>query len=193
MENNPDIQLLLKKLSEGSEWAFDKLYKKYSGRVFSFALSLLKDRSEAEEIVQEVFLKVWDKRFVVSSQGSFQSFLFTISKNTILNSIRKTDYHRAFIEYKKYNPEPAPKLDEELNSRELHDIYQQAIEKLSPRKKQIFILNQNYDLTHHEIASKLGISPKTVRNQIDTASAEIKSLISSVGFTGMLIFFFFVK
>jgi len=191
METHLDIQLLIRQLNEGNEKAFDRIYKIFSPRVFSFAFSFLRDRSEAEEIVQEVFLKIWDKRQHLSPSGSFESFLFTISKNTILNNIRETKYHRVFLEYKRFNPDPDPVLDHELNCRELETIYQEAIDKLSPRKKEIFILNQKHALTYNEIAQKLGISIKTVRNQMDAASAEIRHLISRLEITGLLILFLF--
>jgi RNA polymerase sigma-70 factor, ECF subfamily len=193
METHPEIQLLIIQLNEGSEQAFDRIYKIFSPRVFSFALSLLSNRTEAEEIVQEIFIKVWERRQEISVSGSFESYLFTICKNAILNTIRKADYHRVFLEYKRYNPEPDPVLDQELNYRELDTLYKKAINKLSPRKKEIFILNRTQALSYPEIAQKLGISIKTVRNQMDAASAEIKDLISRLGFTGMLFLTFFIK
>jgi RNA polymerase sigma-70 factor, ECF subfamily len=193
MEEYSDIQFLIMQLNKGSEQAFDRIYKIYSPRVFSFALSLLSDRSEAEEIVQVIFIKIWDRRHQISVTGSFESYLFTMCKNAILNTIRTADYHRVFLDYKRYNPEPDTILDHELNCRELEELYKKAIDKLSPRKKEIFILNRTQALSHHEIAQKLGISIKTVRNQIDSASTEIKQLIGRLGYTGMLFLLIFVK
>ncbi len=190
---DPNIQSLIEQLNRGNEQAFDRIYKTYSPRVFAFATSLLKDKDEAEEVVQEVFIKVWNKRGELSVNGSFESFLFTMTKNDVLNRIRKTDYHRVFVEYKKSNPEPDPELNAEIHYRELESVYSKAIDKLSPRKKEIFLLKQKYALSHDEIAQKLGLSAKTVRNQIDAASAEIKQLISRVGFTGLLIIGYFIK
>ncbi len=193
METHPDIQLLIIQLNKGSEQAFDRIYKIFSSRVLSFAISLLSDRTEAEEIVQVVFVKIWERRKEISVSGSFESYLFTMCKNAILNSIRTADYHRVYLEYKRYNPEPDTFLDQELNCRELETLYKKAINKLSPRKKEIFILNRTQALSYPEIAQKLGVSIKTVRNQMDAASAEIKDLISRLGFTGILILTFFIK
>lgn len=193
MTVHTEVQILIEQLNKGSEHAFNCLYKYYSPRVFSFALSLSKDCAEAEEAVQEVFLKIWDKRYELSPTGSFESYLFTISKNTILNNIRKMDYHRAFLEYKQHNPGQSPVSDQELEYQELEDVYKKAIEKLSPRKKEIFVLNQTHDLSYPEIAQKLGISIKTVRNQMDAASTEVKYFVSRLGVTVMLILFLFVK
>ena len=193
MEANPNIQMLIEQLNRGNEQAFDRIYRTFGPRMFSFALSLLKDKAEAEEIVQEVFIKVWNRRKDISATGSFESLLFTMTKNGVLNHIRKTDYHRDYIAYQKNNPEPDPALDQEINYRELETIYQKAIEKLSPRKKEIFILKQKHALSYEEIGQKLGISSKTVRNQMDAASSEIKQLISRLGFTGLLIIALFIK
>jgi RNA polymerase sigma-70 factor (ECF subfamily) len=193
MKTQPETQLLIKQLNNGSEKAFDQIYRIFSPRVFSFALSLLQDKQEAEEIVQDVFIKIWNKREELSLSGSFESYLLTISKNIVLNTIRKADYHRGYLKHKQNYPEPAPQLEEEINCRELETIYQKAIEKLSPRKREIFILNQRHSFSYDEIAQKLDISVKTVRNQMDSAYTEIKQLISSLGFTGILILAIFIK
>ncbi|MCG6191007.1 RNA polymerase sigma factor [Maribellus maritimus] len=193
METQNIVKILIEQLNGGSAQAFDELYKLFSPRVFSFALSLSRNQTEAEDTVQEIFLKIWDKRHELSPSGSFESFLFTMSKNTILNNIRKTNYHHLFLEYKKHSTKPVSALDQELNYNELENLYKKAINKLSPRKKEIFILNQTHSLSYPEIAEKLGISTKTVRNQINAASTEIQHFISSLGFNGMLILFIFIK
>lgn len=193
MEAQHDIQLLIRQLNGGSEQAFDRIYRLFSPRVFSFALSLSNDKTEAEEIVQEVFLKLWAKRREISTSGSLESYLFTMSKNALLNSIRKNDYHRVFLDYKRNNPEPDPALDQEIAYRELEGLYHQAIQKLSPRKREIFLLSRKQFLSYDEIAQKLGISTKTVRNQMDAAISDIKQLITRLGFTGLLILTVFIK
>jgi RNA polymerase sigma-70 factor (ECF subfamily) len=193
MNVHDENQYLIKQLNDGDEQAFDRIYKLFSPRVFSFALSLSKNRVEAEETVQEVFLKIWDKRYELSPAGSFESYLFTLSKNAILNNIRKTNYHRLFVESKQHDPESVPPLDQDLNYKELEGLYQKAIDKLSPRKREIFILNRTHALSYPEIAQRLGISTKTVRNQMDAASSEIRLYLSRLGFTGMLILSLFVK
>ncbi len=193
MKKNQETQLLIRQLNQGNERSFDTLYKHFAPRMFSFALSLSKNRAEAEDVVQEVFLKVWNKKGEISLSGSFESYLFTICKNTILNNIRKTAYHTAFLEYKRAYPASIPDLDEELNGKELEELYHKAVNALSPRKKEIFVLSQKQALSYAEIAQRLGISIKTVRNQMNAASKDIKHIIGHLGITITLIISFFFK
>ncbi len=193
VKKDQKIKLLITQLNEGNELAFDSLYKHFAHRVFAFALSLSRNRIEAEDVVQEVFLKVWNKKGGISVSGSFESYLFTICKNSLLNSIRKKEYHRTFIEYKRTHSGSIPTLDDELNGRELEELYQKAIHTLSPRKKEVFVLSQKHALSYLEIAQRLGISVKTVRNQMDAASKDIQHAIARFGITLILIISFFVK
>lgn len=187
MNKGTNIDFLIKELNKGNVQAFDEIYKLYSQRVYLFALSIAEDSTDAEDVVQEVFIKIWEKRFDLTTTGSFASLLFTITKNSLLNNIRKSNTHLAFIEYKKQNTASSnSNLEDEIHGRELESIYQKAIDCLSPRKREVFILYNKEHLSYIEIAEKLGISPKTVRNQVDNATSEIREFISKMGFTGML-------
>lgn len=185
VEERTDI--LIKELNKNSGKAFDELYRQYSPKLYNFSLSLMSDEVEAEEIVQEVFVKIWEKRQSVTINGSFESYLFTIAKNTFLNKLRRTETHRAFINYEKGDAEPSAELDHEVEYNELTTIYQRAIDRLSPRRKEIFNFSYKEALSNDEIADKLGISSKAVRNQKNMAVMEIKKYISQLGFEGVLI------
>ncbi len=193
MESNSSISLLIKELNEGNEQAFEQIYKLLSPKVFAFALSLVNDRSDAEEILQEVFTKLWDKRFDLSPQGSLESYLFTSTRNILLNVLRKAEYHQGFVDYKLHVNEDEADLSHEMDYQELKSIYEYAIDKLSPRKREIYILNHKEALSCQEIAEKLGISVKSVRNQMDSASMEIRKHVRHRWVIGMLIVGFFIK
>lgn len=80
---------LVTELKKGSSQAFNTLFEKYNGKIYNFSLGYLNDREEAKEIVQDVFFKIWNAREDLSEEKSLDSYLFTIAKNTILNTIRK--------------------------------------------------------------------------------------------------------
>ena len=175
-------------LKNGDLKAFSELFDRYGKRLYRFSMGYLKSESDAEEIVQEVFVKIWNKREELSLQKSFESYLFTIAKNGILNTIRKTKSEQAYLQYAKLHPEKNVLLDDELNFRELERAYKEAIGKLSPRRKEIFLLSREQSLSNAEIAEKMNISVKTVENQMTSALSEIRKHLCSLGFSGIIFF-----
>ncbi len=181
-------QDLILRLREGSPEAFRDLFDYYGKKLFHFSLGYLKDPHEAEEIVQEVFLKIWKSREFLLAGKSFDSYVFTIAKNAILNTIRKSKSEQVYLNYAKLHPGKNVLLDEELNFKELEKAYKNSVEQLSPKRKEIFLLSREKNLTNAEIATKLGISVKTVENQMTSALFEIKRNLRSAGFSGLIFF-----
>jgi len=175
-------------LKEGNLQAFNELFDRYGKRLYHFSIRYLKSAVNAEEIVQEVFMKIWDNRLELSEQKSLESYLFTIARNGILNTIRKSKSEQAYLSYAKINPGKNVLLDDELNFNELEKAYHAAIEQLSPRRKEIFLLSREDSLSNAEIAQKMNISVKTVENQMTTALSEIRKNLRSLGFSGIIFF-----
>lgn len=185
--------ILVAEVRKGRVRAFDKLFDKYSQRLYSFAMSLLKTHEDAEEVVQEVFLRIWQKRKELVETTSFKSFLFTIAKNIIVDHFRKKikekNYREFLLERYDYdNSSP----DMNIEYKELYKILVKTIEKLPERRKQIYKLSRNEGLSHKEIASRLGISINTVENQINLALKIIKKRFGKQIFPVLLFFFLFV-
>ncbi len=179
---------LVSLLRIGSSVAFRVLLDRYSSKLYRFSLSYLKSRCDAEEIVQEVFLKIWKIREELSPDKSFDSFLFTIAKNGILNTIRKEKSQKAYLNYSVLYPEKNVLIDEELNFHELERAYQQAVNQLSPKRREIFKLSREKFLSNAEIADHLGISVKTVENQMTSALTGIRHALRLQGFSLLLFF-----
>ncbi len=175
-------------LKDGNLLAFNELFDRYGKRLYRFSLGYLKSAEDAEEIVQEVFLKIWNNREELSAQKSFNSYLFTIAKNGILNTIRKSKSEQAYLNYAKLHPEKNILLDDELNFNELEKAYKSAIEQLSPRRKEIFLLSREQCLTNAEIAERMNISVKTVENQMTAVLSELRKNLRSLGFSGVIFF-----
>ena len=179
-------------LKDGNLRAFSELFDRYGKRLYRFSMGYLKSAENAEEIVQEVFMKIWNNREDLSAQKSFESYLFTISKNGILNTIRKSKSEQVYLNYVKIHPEKNVLLDDELNFKELEKAYKEAIEQLSPRRKEIYILSREQFLSNAEIAKKMNISIKTVENQMTSALSEIRQNLRSLGFSGIIFFELFL-
>ncbi len=157
-------------LKKGNFSAFDHIFSSYKERLYSFAVGYLKATKDAEELVQEVFVKVWENREMLDESKSFNSYLFTISKNTILNYFRKRANEQAYIDYIKQNTRLTyNKAEEKLEYEELLKNANKVIEQLPDRRKEIYRLSRELGLSNEEIAQKLNISKKTAENQVTLA------------------------
>ncbi len=173
--NTDDKQLVLE-LRSGELNAFDTLFYKYKDKLFRFAFSLLKDEEDASEIVQEVFIRIWTKRMEVDSGKSFKSFLFKISYNLIMDELRlrlKNENYRKYLA--SYFDTVSYDLDSQVNYDTLLNKLRSAVEEMPAIRKQIYVLSRDIGLSNKEIAEKLGITKKTVENQINLALKHIKS------------------
>lgn len=93
----PEDSELVEKLQKGDTAAFDGIYSRYAGRLYSFGLKYVRSKTEAEELVQSVFMKVWENYKILRKESSFKSFLFTIAHNDICKLFRKRNYLQKFI------------------------------------------------------------------------------------------------
>lgn len=175
-------------LKDGNLWAYNELFDRYGKRLHRFAIAYLKSTENAEEIVQDVFLKIWNNRKDLSPDKSFESYLFTIAKNGILNTIRKSKSQQAYLNFTILHPGKDVLLDEELDFNELERAYSNAVDQLSPRRKEIFLLSRVHSLSNAEIAERMNISSKTVENQMTSALAEIRKNLRTLGFSAITFF-----
>lgn len=164
-KSNKDLLLLIQKDDNN---AFYNLYERYCRRLHGFVLRYVKQKEDAEEIVQDVFVKIWESRNKIDANSSFESFLFTIAYNTTISLLRKRMNEAKYLEYLKslQQPDNFPDLIDEIYFNELNDRVQSLLNELTPRQKEIFQLSRKEGLTHDEIAKKLDISVNTVKKHM---------------------------
>lgn len=168
--------------------AFDAIYNKYCRRLYNFVFKFVKNESDAEEIVQDVFVKLWETRTKIKLYTSFDSYLFTISYNTTISLLRKRLSETKYVNHLKSIPhfsEP-DKIVNELHYKELNKHVYDLLDQLTPRQKEIFLLSREEGLSHKEIAAKLNISTNTVKNHLVKALDFIKSNIDNTILINML-------
>lgn len=148
--------------------AFDAIYEKYCNRLYVFVIRYVKQKTDAEEIVQEVFIKIWENRTKIDVYSSFESFIFTISYNSAISLLRRRIHEKKYLEYLKslQEVEHDQQITDEIHFKELNENINFLLEKLTPRQKEVFRLSREEGLTHEEIAKKLGISVNTVKNHM---------------------------
>lgn len=178
IKSNTELVKLLKK---GDLLAFDAIYKKYSRRLFGFVFRYVKQETGTEEIVQEVFIKIWQSRENINVYSSFESFLFTIAHNATVNLLKKRATEQKYIEHVKslQQIEDTYELTDEIHYNELKQKFQGLLNELTPRQKEIFQLSREEGLSNNEIANKLGISVQTVKNHLVTTLSFLKSKLDN--------------
>ncbi len=174
-----DDKLLVAEFLKGNVKSFDLLHEKYSERLYGFAFKLLKNKEDSLDIVQETFLRIWQKRNELDENKSFKSFLFTISYNIIMDQLRKRLNDNNYLESLKKNF----KLDQLISENAadfniLENQIQQFIGKLPLRRQEIYRLSREKGFSNKEIAENLNISVKSVETQISLAVKFLKSGLS---------------
>lgn len=170
---------LLRRLNEGDERAFDALFRHYSALVYRFAYGYLKARTDAEEIVQECFLKIWEKREQLRPDVPLKAYLFTTAHHAILNQLRRQQQRQRFQTYSAGLP-PA-QVGNEAEFSELESLYRAALAQLPPKRREIFMLSRQQGLSYPEIAQQLNLSVKTVEAQMTHALKFLRGYFQAHG------------
>lgn len=169
---------LVSELKQDNALAFQTLYTAYSKRLYYFIYAHLKSKELAEELVHDVFVKVWEGRQQLNQNLSFSSYLFTISKNLVIDTIRKQSSEKLYQHYAQATLSNYSQATEfAIITADLEAICRQAIDQLPPKRKEIFNLSREEHLTYTEIAVRQGISVKTVESQMNKALKFLKKYL----------------
>ena len=180
---------LIQKLRKGNTYAFEKIFSMYSKRLYQFSFSYLKSEKDSEEIVQDVFLKLWEKRKELKTETSFQSYLFTITLNLIKKQFRKQsraeEYRSKFMSQLQIENEDLETL---ITYKDVLTKLDQLIDQLPEKRKQIFIQRKHYEKPVKQIAQEMGISIKTVETQLTRAIRFLRSELHKENFENLFFF-----
>lgn len=165
----------VKKLKEGDSSSFDHLFHQYEAQLYQVCLFLTHSPTDAEEVVQEVFIKVWETRHRLNPDLSFSAYLIQIAKNHIYNKASKRLNQYAFQHYYTQTHQPYDNsTQEEINLWSTEKIITQLIEGLPFMQKKVLTLSRFHGLSNQEIANRLQLSISTVENHIHLALKTIK-------------------
>lgn len=181
--NRPyDEQELLLLIAQNDESAFHTIYQRYFAKVYAMSLHYLPDVFKAQDMVQEVFGRVWQKRNDLPAVRHFEAWIITITRNLLINELRKT-YPQGWLPETNESTDPY-KI---TTYRELEKLLKEAIGKLSARQQEVYRLSRMEGFSHKEIAEKLGISIDVSREHLSKALRNIRTfLLKEYGITGML-------
>ena len=170
-----DEQVLIERLSRGDETAFELIFRHYYTGLVIYTANFTRDRDQAEDIVQNFFLKLWEKHLNIKSAQSLKSYCFQSVKNSALNFLRDQKVKSKYEDVINQMTRDNLILNEDLYvSSELQDIIESSVNKLSDKCKEVFVKSRFKGLTNNEIAANLDISKRTVEAHISKAIRILK-------------------
>ena len=185
---------LLKQLKAGNKETINELYTHYSQRLYRFAVGYLKSEEDARDVIQEVFIRLWNKREELKKDTNLEAFLFTVAKNTIISEFRKKISNKEYLEYLrsvvvKNNSDTESQVDYAL----LTERLEQLIHDLPEQRRRVYLLSKNQGYTNKAIAEELHISVKTVEDHMTKALRYLKENLKEYGLLAILFYEMFIR
>lgn len=175
-----DLDDLISRLRQDDREAFNLLFYMYAEKLLKFSLTFFNREEDAEEIVQEVFIKIWVKRQSIKDPASFNAYIYTIAKNMIFNSLKKNIYRTKYETYQYNNHHFFQNTTEnEVMYQETRKRLEHALDQLPIKRKEVFLLSRRDGLKNREIAKKLDISIKTVETQMSLTLKYLKEIFKT--------------
>lgn len=187
-QNLPEKELLCQ-LHHGDMQAFDILYHRYSQVIYANILKFLKDETSAEDLLQDVFLRIWENRSKIDPEQSFAAFLFTCSRNITFNFKRRLKLEmESEIQLAYGASESENTIVKVLDSKDAMALVEDLLSRLPKQRQKIFRLSKLEGKSYQEIAEEMGISIATVRDHIVKANKFIRSgALQDNGFSALLL------
>jgi RNA polymerase sigma-70 factor (ECF subfamily) len=175
-----DEKGLLNLVADGNEKAFARLFELYADMTYGFAILHTKTPDSAEEVVQEIFLKLWLRRDKLREIESFRDHLFIITRNHIIDHLRKNLREKKYqLQLLRHFREVASSPEQQLIFKESGELIERAVALLPPRQQVIYRLRRNEDMSLDEIARAMDLSRLTVRNHLNKALGTIRAYLQA--------------
>jgi RNA polymerase sigma-70 factor (ECF subfamily) len=166
---------LFRLIALGDEPAFAELFRRYDRRIYPFVLKMIKSPILAEEITQEIFIKIWRHRESLSVIEQPESYILTIAARHTLDQIKKRlNEHKMLKRFSAGLSSAHNEPEELLLLKDTEELIQRAVDQLPPQQKLVYLLSRKQGLSYEEIGQELKISPNTVRNHLVKALAAIR-------------------
>lgn len=171
-------QLLIRRLKEGDSKAFDCIYRLYAKRLYAYSLQYTKLPEDAEEIVQDVFVRLWNQRQNIRQEETLRTLLFIMAKHLLINAYRVRINQPAYEDYLNYVDSLS--VDDTKDRLEYHDFLRQFrvfLATLPVTQQRVITLSRLHQCTNKEIAEQLSLSEQTVKNQLSLGMKSLKAAL----------------
>ena len=173
-------ETLLSLVADGDKEAFTMLYRRYWQSLFTTAARALRSKTEAADLVQDIFLSIWNRRDELCVTGSLAAYLQTSVRYKVIKYVEKNIIRRDYLSLltEMLVSYQAPDAESQLQIKELQGVIQSAVDQMPHKMREVYQLSRQHHLSHKEIAERLGISDETVKKHIQHALQIIKTAIS---------------
>lgn len=187
-----DDEELARLIKSGGKDAYQLLFEKYAPKIYHFSLSYLNNKADAEELVQDVFLKIWEKRETLDSSQNIKAYIFKIAVNNIYDFVRRKNIENAFNEFAKDNyVMQSENTWEAVVFKEMQEVIDKFVIEMPEQRRKIFQLSKMEGLSNNEIAEKLNLSKRTVENQLYRSVLFLKKHLMSESIIAVLFFYIY--
>ncbi len=171
---------LIERVRDGDQLALEQIFHRHYNGLCRFTLALTRSADDVEDLVQDIFVRIWTNRALWNPKGSVSAYLYKAARNQSVNFIksRKTNSSARFVEGDVLPADAPGDLMDEMANKDIFAAIGEAIERLPERCRSVFVLNRQEGLTYAEIARVLEISEKTVENQISHALKVLRRELS---------------
>ena len=183
---------LARRVKSGEKNAYQLLFEKYAPKIYHFSLSYIGNESDSEELVQDVFLKLWEKREILDSTKNIKAYIFKIAINAIYDFVRRKNITNAFNDFVKnsYDPQLNDTWDTVVFN-DLKDSIDKLIARMPEQRRRVFHLSRIKGLSNDEIAQKLNISKRNVENQLYRTIKYLKEHYANESLISLLFFYIY--
>lgn len=176
---------LTKALAQGSEWAFESVFLSYFPKVKRFISGLLQDEAVAEDLSQDIFVRIWKNRADLATVDNLNAYLYRAARNAAYQYVRKELLMREYQEKRQEFAACAGstfdgRQEETIYANELQAFIQITIDKMPPQRKKIYEMSRHDGKKNEEIAQELNISKRTVENHLTQALADIRQTVKKL-------------
>ncbi|MBO9592507.1 MAG: sigma-70 family RNA polymerase sigma factor [Niabella sp.] len=166
---------LLTELAADSREAFTEIYLRYSPAVYDALLYFLKDEQDADELLQVIFIKVWEKRQQLAQAEHLENYLFMMTRNSVLNHLKQKAREETFISRYARKTLPVPDPEGGLQQKQYRELLKKAIDTLPLQQQRVYTLAEDEELSYEEIALRLSISKLTVKKHLELARRQVRA------------------
>ncbi len=184
---------LIRKLKKGNIDAFNQIFYAYSSKLYHFAYGYLKSKEDAEEMVQEIFSRIWDKRADIKEEYQFRSYLFSIAFNYIKKYFRSKALINKYIEFATLSHSETEQIQEDTNYDSLKSMVDQLVDKMPEKRRAVFVKSRFEGKSSKEISVEMNISQSTVENHLNQGLRFLRQHLKGEALAGLLFFYLFIQ
>jgi len=184
---------LIRRLKKNDIEAFNLIFHSYSSKLYHFAYGYLKSKEDAEEMVQEIFAKIWERRTYIKEEFQFRSYLFSIAFNYIKKQFRAKALLNKYVEFATPDNVKTEQTKEEVDYASLKSIVDQLVEQMPEKRRAVFVKSRFEGKNAKDISVEMNISQSTVENHLNQALRFLRQHLRDENLAGLVFFWLFIQ